>query len=543
MSSVVDPQPEPTPADDLVAYLDGELPPEDCRRVEQRLANDAEYRQQLHDLDQAWEALEALPNAKATDDFARTTMELVAVAAEGEASKVVASTTSARRSRMWWQIAAGAAVMAMSFAIARAVLPDPNRRLLPDLPVIRQMEALQFVPNIEFLRELSAAVPAEDLMSDEKAAKKELSQIALVSGDSFEARRRWIESQTSDQKAQLASQAQRFGELSRYAGRQEQLRDLEREIRKDDDAKRLQKTLVAYGQWLDGLSAGRREQLREDMFDLPVDEQVDLVREFVRMENAQASRELSDADKETLRHELMAIAKERQESFVRDMRRRGEGRRAEQLEGTRGALMILTRELMRDGGNDELREQLVRKLSPAAQEHLDDLNGWRRRVQLWSWVRDCLQAEAGPEVLERFFASDKLDNDQREKLLNMPADEMQSRLERLYYATEFGYGDAAVWWNELPEGGDERMGPRGRGEFRSDGPPRERERGPGPPREFFEGEGRPPGPGGPRGPAGPRGRRDEEFRDGRRPPPDRRGQPPGEPPPGPPQGPPPRKEI
>jgi hypothetical protein len=539
MSSVVDPQPEPTPYDDLVAYLDGELPPEDCRRVEQRLATDADYRQQLHDLDQAWEALEALPSAKATDDFARTTMELVAVAAEGEASKVVAKAGSVRRSRMWWQIAAGAAAMAMSFVIARAVLPDPNRRLLPDLPVIRQMEALQFVPNIEFLRELSAKVPAEDLMSDEKAAKKELSQIALVSGDSFEARRRWIESQTSDQKAQLAAQAERFGELARYDGRQEQLRDLEREIRNDADSKRLQKMLVAYGQWLDGLSAGRREQLREDMVDLPVDEQVDLVREFVRMESAQASRELSDADKESLRHELLTIAKERQESFVRDMQRRGEGRRAEQLAGTRGALMILTRELMRDGGNDELREQLVRKLSPAAQAHLDDLNGWRRRVQLWSWVRDCLQAEAGPEVLERFFASDKLDNDQREKLLNMPVDEMRSRLERLYYATEFGYGDTTPWWNEFPDGGDERMGPRGRGEFRPDGPPREGERGPGPPREFFEGDGRPPGPGGPRGPDGPRGRRDEEFRDGRRPPPDRRG-PPGQ---GPAQGPPPREEI
>ena len=58
MSSVTDPQPERPTHEELVAYLDGELAPEDCRRVEDRLATDDEYRQQLRDLDQAWEAIE-----------------------------------------------------------------------------------------------------------------------------------------------------------------------------------------------------------------------------------------------------------------------------------------------------------------------------------------------------------------------------------------------------------------------------------------------------------------------------------------------------
>jgi anti-sigma factor RsiW len=44
MPSITDPQSD-LPSEELVAYLDGELSPEDSRRVEERLAQDADYRQ------------------------------------------------------------------------------------------------------------------------------------------------------------------------------------------------------------------------------------------------------------------------------------------------------------------------------------------------------------------------------------------------------------------------------------------------------------------------------------------------------------------
>jgi hypothetical protein len=56
---------------------------------------------------------------------------------------------------------------------------------------------------------------------------------------------------------------------------------------------------------------------------------------------------------------------------------------------------------------------------------------WRER-QLWQWVRDSLQPKLGPEELERFFAED-LDNNQRERLLSLPHEEMEAELERLYF--------------------------------------------------------------------------------------------------------------
>src|SRR6476646_2290304 len=99
MSSVTDPQPDPA-ADEIVAYIDGELPPQDCRRVESRLATDDEFRQELHELDRAWDPLDVLPTPTVDDGFARTSIELACVAAEADLSEHSAATKAANRIRM-----------------------------------------------------------------------------------------------------------------------------------------------------------------------------------------------------------------------------------------------------------------------------------------------------------------------------------------------------------------------------------------------------------------------------------------------------------
>jgi hypothetical protein len=517
MSSLANPQPELPTADDLVAYLDGELAPDDCRRVEQRLATDADYRQQLRDLDQAWEALDSLPSAKATEDLTRTTLELVTVAAEGDASKVKTTAASAQRTRRLWQITVGAAAIALSFILAKAIIPDPNRHLLNDLPAIVYADSLQLVPSVDFLRQLESEIPLESLMIDDAAGQKVATQFPLISSDLTEVRRQWVESQSAEQKSKLAAQASRFE--ARRAD-QDRLRALVGEIRDASDSQRLQKTLVAYSQWLAGLTAGRQEQLREDMADLSTTQQVELVRDFVQRENAQASRQLSDEDVERLRHEALEIAQQRQGAVMREMRRRGDADRIRQLDVPQIALMILAREIWNDRG-DDTRERLEDSLSANAQAHLESLDRRSRRRQLWQWVRESMQSKAGPDDLERFFA-EKLNNDERERLLSMPADEMQSQLERLYYVTQFGLGETAPWWNAFGEDREQQARPLGpQPDRRPDGPPRDRPPGP-PPREGFDGNRVRPGTDGPPGPGQLPELRGEEFPNERRPPADRR---------------------
>ncbi|MCI0333124.1 MAG: hypothetical protein L0228_07870 [Planctomycetes bacterium] len=497
MSSIANPQPEMPAAEELVAYLDGELPPDDCRRVEQRLAADSDYRQQLRDLDQAWEALDVLPTPKTGDDFARTTMELVTVAAQADVTAVTANAANARRRRMGWYAAAAIAGALIGFAAVLVLLPNRNQALLRDLPVIRQADALRLVENVEFLQRLAVEVPPERLMNDEAAVDNELAQLEKAGAESLETRRQWVEELSPDDKVILAAQAKRFYDLKPSPDEQDRLRALERDV--SSAGPDVQRTLLAYGQWLAGLTAGKQDELRQELQDRSVAEQVRFVQELVEQERRQMTRRLTPEDAERLRNVLRLIVSERQAELLRN-RRRGDDRW--RRDEPRGALMILARELKSRDGNNQIWKRLVSQLSPEASAHLESLPAWRRPGQLWKWIGESLQAKkVNAEELERFFA-EKLDNEQREWLLSLQADEMQAQLERLYYV-ELGYGDAAKWWSELRERGDGmRDRPRQDGRrFGPDGPDgRHRpDRSPDGPPPGFNDRGRiPPGPGGPR---------------------------------------------
>src|SRR3954451_851831 len=179
MSSVTDPQPDPT-ADEIVAYLDGELAPQDCRRVENRLATDEEYRQELHELDRAWDALDALdalPAPTVDDGFARTTIELACVAAEGDLTDRTAAAKVANCNRLWRWVAAGTAAFVFGFMAGRALIPDHNAALLADLPAIHQLNVLPYVENVDFLRRLSAAIPPDQFIKDMPAVDRKLQEL------------------------------------------------------------------------------------------------------------------------------------------------------------------------------------------------------------------------------------------------------------------------------------------------------------------------------------------------------------------------------
>ena len=49
--------------EELTSYLDGELDPQQVRRIEERLARDADYRAELQRMQRAWDLLDRLPRA------------------------------------------------------------------------------------------------------------------------------------------------------------------------------------------------------------------------------------------------------------------------------------------------------------------------------------------------------------------------------------------------------------------------------------------------------------------------------------------------
>ena len=148
-----DPNADPPPLEEeLVAYLDGELDQEATRRVEQRLAADPDVRETLRQLQQTWEMLDGLGTADLDGAFTQTTLEMVAVEAEGEVRQVETEVPQRRRRRILVQVSSLVAAALAGFLAVTLLSPDPNRRLLEDLPVLESLDEYQQVRDIEFLK-------------------------------------------------------------------------------------------------------------------------------------------------------------------------------------------------------------------------------------------------------------------------------------------------------------------------------------------------------------------------------------------------------
>ena len=438
MSSVADHQPDPA-ADEIVAYLDGELAPQDCRRVESRLATDEEYRQELHELDRAWEALDVLPAPTVDDGFARTTIELACVAAEVDLTNHAAAAKAANRNRMWRWLAVGVAAAILGFLAGRALLPHHNEALLADLPAIHQLYVLPYVENVDFLRRLSAAMPPEQFIKDEQTFDRNVKELEKANSASLETRREWIQSLPAERKAELADRTRTFNDLEPASEEQEHMRRVMDDIRNATDADKLQKTLVAYGQWLLRHTPAEQELLLEQLHDSPSDKQVHVVRRHIEREERLASRHLSPEDAEKLGREIVQIGQENKGEVLKRLRKAREGMRknADEPVALQGSMFVLA-ELLRGSKRDETVERLVKTLSEAERIHWQTLDRQRKFWQLWIWIQDAMKLKADPEKLEQFFASDKLTPEQRQKLLDKPYADMQADLERMYIRSELG---------------------------------------------------------------------------------------------------------
>ncbi len=154
---------EPEVQELLVAYLDGELDAETARSVEERLASDPALRTEMQRLDRAWHMLDALETEPVDEQFTRTTLEMTIAAAQEELQQEQAERPRRRLRRALLLCAAAATAALGGFFGVRLALPDPNRQLLEDLPVIENLEQYRAVGDIEFLRTLHQ----ERLFADE----------------------------------------------------------------------------------------------------------------------------------------------------------------------------------------------------------------------------------------------------------------------------------------------------------------------------------------------------------------------------------------
>lgn len=482
--------------EEIVAYLDGELSPEESARVEQRLASDESYRRQLQGIEQAWTALDALPQEYVDDRFSRTTMELAVKAAATEVLERTMALPVVQRRRRLSSVLAAVAVAALAFLVFRLAWQSADRALLADLPLVDNVDVYTQFDSPEFLRSLRNEFGGDFHEFGCAAGKapertERFQTVSLTDG-----RDDWLGKLDDEERTQLRAKFNRFRQLP--VEEQQRIRKLHNEIASADDAAQLQQAMLVYADWVGGLPPARQYELRTT----PPGDRVRTIDKWLDEMRDDALLTLTDEELHRFVRKIREPLDKLQREAFESSEGRGRGR------APFSPYTMLRRVAVAMGESGEFHEAALKALPERTHEAFKSLEPSQKVERIGTWLRqsESLQGEVSQEALESFFADEKnLDAETRAKLLSLPPGEMEQALRRLYRSQPGrGFGKPWAWDGPKqdgrrgpggpggPEGRDGRggfghgapMGPNGG----PGGPGRPREGGPGRP------EGRPGGP-------------------------------------------------
>jgi hypothetical protein len=459
--------------EELVAYLDGQLDPESARQIEQRLASEEPVRRRLQQLAQSWDMLDQLPHAMADDTFTRSTVQMVAIAAEQELTQQQAHEPRRRRRR--WLLGAALAVLAGSggFLAAAMLWKDPNERLLRDLSTIENVEAYRQVGDIDFLHRLSdeglfsedapdpagaKTAPGAAESDDSRAGKEPPPSGSL---DTLEQRREYLAKMPPKEMEDLRAKFEMFEALS--PEEQDKLRLFDFLLNKDPQEDRLRRVMARFSDWLKTLLTTERAEL----LDKTSADRVQRIRSIRHGQEARLARmtpesSFSKPDVDAVHAWMTTFAKNHEEELLKDPRKRMQ----KDLNGVTGPrrtqlLTIMALQHWRAGEvgklgevgkpisvTDKELEDLKVKLSKGALkdlptepgEQLEAIKKWVGTVAQANWFnrRAGARSNVTAEDLRKTF--EELPIEQRDRLLGLSREEIDRELRIMYFQHKYGRG-------------------------------------------------------------------------------------------------------
>jgi len=433
-------EPPNTPApldEELVAYLDGELDAENGRRIETLLAVDPKLRRRLQSLERTWDLLDELDTAPVGEPFTHTTLEMVALAGCEDVERE--KSEAPRRRRRWRMtfVACFFAAAATGFAAVALFVPNPNRQLLDDLPVLERFDEYRHVESVEFLRLLRDKGFFSENDADPPEADLDYSTAE---------RHRRVADMDSDEKEQLRLVEERFNNLT--TNERQRMRKLLEALRFDADADRLQAIGQRYCDWLKTLSSYSRANLDE----LKPTDRVQWIKKRLRLEQLRKNGgRLGGDDLMKLRKWVFEHAAKYQKQYLESLSETQQKRLSELNPRTRLRVVfeqILRRWLAADSKkplpmmNDDEMKLLRERLSPPAKKRLEAVPAAMQWKMAAGWLWQGMRRPGpfkGPhnapttndERLARFFEKE-LSGEQRDRLLGMSVEDMRRELHRLF---------------------------------------------------------------------------------------------------------------
>ena len=412
--------------EELVAYLDGELDASRSRRIEERLADEPQLRRLLQELDRTWSLLEELGAPPPDEDFTRTTLEMVAVAADEDVARGRAEAPRRRRRRWLAAAAALLAAAATGFAAVALMAPDPNAQLRRDLPILENLDQYRQVDGVDFL----------ELVLREK----------LFAEDAEEAPPAWpddIDAMTAAQKEELSRRQREFAALSPV--RQQRLRQLDEQLRRDPDGEKLREAMNRYCQWLSTQPAYRGAQLLEL-------DPAGRIKEIRQEPGRGFGKRLDAKDLEAIGRWIDQYATEHEARLLEGLPKLHHAGLAGLAPAARHRIVVATVCQHWQSGSraaqppisDAEAAELRARMGPEARARLESRPAAEQPRLLAGWIRQAARQQLGSrrgegasllsgldERLADYFEF-QLSPEERDRLMRLPADEMQQRLRQLY---------------------------------------------------------------------------------------------------------------
>jgi hypothetical protein len=440
--------------EEIVAYLDGELSPEECARVEQRLASDEAYRQQLQSMERAWHALSELPQEYVDDRFSRTTMEMAVQAAAAEVQERTMALPVVKRRRRLSTALAACAAAALGFLILRLAAQGPDRLLLADLPVVDNVDVYTQFDSPDFIRALQRELGNDlhELGCKPCQAPQRMERLKAVS--QVDGRDQWLRGLDDEDRSNLRTKYNRFRQLS--ANEQERLRKLHQQVAAEPDGEQLRNAMLVYADWLGGLPPARQFELRM----MSPEERIKTVERWADEMRDDALLTLSDEELRRFARKISEPLEELQREAMREAWKASDG--PDRRRGADGLNQIpnvmFRRVAMGMGKSGEFQDAVLESLPARTHEAFKSLQPRQKIERIMTWIRqsETVDGEVSQEALETFFA-EELDAQTRAELLSLPADEMEQALRRMYrFHPSRSRGKPWAWGRGDRDGRDER---------------------------------------------------------------------------------------
>lgn len=463
-------------AEELVAYLDGELSAAECESMERRISDDERARGELQMLDRVWNALDELPRATVDDSFTKTTIEMAALEAEKELVHETAMMPVRRRSR--WLKTAGLATAAaiVGFAAIAALTPNPNRQLYANLPVIQQLDAYSEVRDLDFLRLLGSESGSWLLAEWGPEVQGDAAALTQLTSATYGERRSYVEELPAEGRADLAGKHRRYESLT--PPMQQELNDWHTTVAAQPDAAELQQAMLAYYAWVSKEDESDQARLRLLAAEPRLERMEQMRSRDLRANlwqldaaNTLALREAIDAmvsDPEITRlHRAMIESLPSTNALkLPDRERDWRLMRLKALKESSPRLAILMIEMAAAWGDreppipnfkayrDAIETRLIDALDETQAARLQEMTPQDRSRQLARWLAVTARRERKPDVatLEEFFVSGNLSPDVQQQLLAMPREQMLEHLERMYIEEFLGEKSLSREFNDFMRG-------------------------------------------------------------------------------------------